>query len=175
VLSNIPEFTEHVYLKVARMLEDTKRLIGRKTHNSMVKEEMVKMINNDLQNTTQKIKIQHQVPHWIPSLVFYSVFCGPLFDLLSFYIVCFSKTNDFWLQLWYLQTVLAIYSKSSQCVWSFTKHESNEDQEINAGAKYYYRIYWACLFEGNENAWRYQTVNRKKDAILIRILYLTNR
>jgi hypothetical protein len=48
------------------MLEDTKRLIGRKTHNSMVKEEMVKMINNDL------------------------------------------------LQLWYLQTVLAIYSKSSQ-------------------------------------------------------------
>jgi hypothetical protein len=63
VLSIIPEFTEHVYLKVTRMLEDTKRLIGRKTHNTMVKEKKVKMINNDLQNTTQKIKIQHQVPH----------------------------------------------------------------------------------------------------------------
>jgi hypothetical protein len=48
-------------------------------------------------------------------------------------------------------------------VWSFTKHEPNEDQEINAGAKYYSRIYWTCLFEGNENAWRYRTVNRKKD------------
>ena len=63
MLSIIPEFTEHVYLKVTRMLEDTKRLIGRKTHNAMVKEKKVKMINNDLQNTTQKIKIQHQVPH----------------------------------------------------------------------------------------------------------------
>jgi hypothetical protein len=41
----------------------TKRLIGRKTHNTMVKEKKVKMINNDLQNTTQKTKIQHQVPH----------------------------------------------------------------------------------------------------------------
>jgi hypothetical protein len=48
---------------VTRMLEDTKRLIGRKTHNTMVKEKKVKMINNDLQNTTQKTKIQHQVPH----------------------------------------------------------------------------------------------------------------
>ena len=48
-------------------------------------------------------------------------------------------------------------------MWNFTKHEPNEDQEINAGAKYYSRIYWTCLFEGNENAWRYQTVNRKKD------------
>jgi hypothetical protein len=38
VLRVIPEFTEHVYLKVTRMLEDTKRLIGRKTHNAMVKE-----------------------------------------------------------------------------------------------------------------------------------------
>jgi hypothetical protein len=45
------------------MLEDTERLIGRKTHNTMVKEKKVKMINNDLQNTTQKTKIQHQVPH----------------------------------------------------------------------------------------------------------------
>ena len=45
------------------MLEDTVRLIGRKTHNTMVKEKKVKMINNDLQNTTQKTKIQHQVPH----------------------------------------------------------------------------------------------------------------
>jgi hypothetical protein len=63
VLSIIPEFTEHVYLKVTRMLEDTKRLIGRKTHNTMVKEKKVKMINNDLQSTTQKTKIQHQVPH----------------------------------------------------------------------------------------------------------------
>jgi hypothetical protein len=99
--------------------------------------------------------------------------------------VCYSKTNDFWLQPWYLQTVLAIYNKSSQwfychlgtdcpfgapeysrysvgfeliwptlehrhtvIVWSFTKHEPNEDQEINAGAKYYSRIYWTCLFEG---------------------------
>ena len=63
MLSIIPEFNEHVYLKVARMLEDTKRLIGRKTHNTMVKEKKVKMINNDLQNITQKTKIQHQVPH----------------------------------------------------------------------------------------------------------------
>ena len=63
MLSIIPEFTEHVYLKVTRMLEDTKRLIGRKTHNTMVKEKKVKMINNDLQNTTRKIKSQHQVPH----------------------------------------------------------------------------------------------------------------
>ena len=63
MLSIIPEFTEHVYLKVTRMLEDTKRLIGRKTHNTMVKEKKVKMINNDLQNNTQKTKIQHQVPH----------------------------------------------------------------------------------------------------------------
>ena len=61
--SIIPEFTEHVYLKVARMFEDTKQLIGRKTHNTMVKEKKVKMINNDLQNTAQKTKIQHQVPH----------------------------------------------------------------------------------------------------------------
>jgi hypothetical protein len=38
-------------------------LIGRKTRNAMVKEKKVKMINNDLQNTTQKTKIQHQVPH----------------------------------------------------------------------------------------------------------------
>jgi hypothetical protein len=45
------------------MFEDTKRLIGRKTRNAMVKEEKVKMINNDLQNTTQKTTIQHQVPH----------------------------------------------------------------------------------------------------------------
>jgi hypothetical protein len=52
VLSIIPEFTEHVYLKVTRMLEDTKRLIGRKTQNTMGKEKKVKMINNDLQNTT---------------------------------------------------------------------------------------------------------------------------
>ena len=51
------------------MLEDTKRLIGRKTHNTMVKEKKVKMINNDLQNTTQKTKIQHQVPHWIPRIL----------------------------------------------------------------------------------------------------------
>jgi hypothetical protein len=43
-----------IYLKVTRMLEDTKGLIGRKTHNTMVKEKRVKMINNDLQNTTQK-------------------------------------------------------------------------------------------------------------------------
>jgi hypothetical protein len=42
VLSIIPEFTEHVYLKVTRMLEDTERLIGRKTHNTMVKEKKVK-------------------------------------------------------------------------------------------------------------------------------------
>jgi hypothetical protein len=63
VLSIIPEFTEHVYLKVTRMLEDTKQLIGRKTHNTMVKEKKVKMKNNDLQNTAQKTKIQHQVPH----------------------------------------------------------------------------------------------------------------
>ena len=63
MLSIIPEFTEHVYLKVARMLEDTKRLIGRKKHNTMMQEKKVKMINNDLQNTTQKTKIQHQVPH----------------------------------------------------------------------------------------------------------------
>jgi hypothetical protein len=63
VLRVIPEFTEHVYLKVTRMLEDTKGLIGRKTHNTMVKEKKVKMINNDLQNTTQKTKIEHQVPH----------------------------------------------------------------------------------------------------------------
>ena len=48
-------------------------------------------------------------------------------------------------------------------VWSFTKHEPNEDQEINAGAKYYSRIYWTCLFEGNENAWGHQTVNMKKE------------
>ena len=52
MLSIIPEFTEHVYLKVARMLEDTKRLIGRKKHNTMMQEKKVKMINNDLQNTT---------------------------------------------------------------------------------------------------------------------------
>ena len=63
MLSSIPEFTEHVYLKVTRMFVDTKRLIGRKTHNTMVKEKKVKMINNDLQNNTQKTKIQHQVPH----------------------------------------------------------------------------------------------------------------
>ena len=24
-------------------------------------------------------------------------------------------------------------------------------------------MYWTCLFDGNENAWRYQRVNRKKD------------
>jgi spore coat polysaccharide biosynthesis predicted glycosyltransferase SpsG len=66
VLSIIPEFTEHVYLKVTRMLEDTKGLIGRKTHNTMVKEKKVKMINNDLQNTTQKTKIQHQVNTQVP-------------------------------------------------------------------------------------------------------------
>jgi hypothetical protein len=48
-------------------------------------------------------------------------------------------------------------------VWRYTKHEPNEDQEINAGAKYYSRIYRTCLFEGNENAWRYQRVNRMKD------------
>ena len=29
------------------------------------------------------------------SLVFCSVFCGPLFVLLSFCVVCYSKTNDF--------------------------------------------------------------------------------
>jgi hypothetical protein len=58
VLSIITEFTEHVYLKVTRMLEDTKQLIGRKTHNTMVKEKKVKMKNNDLQNTAQKTKIQ---------------------------------------------------------------------------------------------------------------------
>ena len=63
MLNIIPEFTEHVYLKVTRMLEDTKQLIGRKTHNTMVKEKKVKMINNDLQNTAQKTKNQHQVPH----------------------------------------------------------------------------------------------------------------
>jgi hypothetical protein len=44
VLSVIPEFTEHVYLKVTRMLEDTKRLIGRKTHNAMVKEKKGKLL-----------------------------------------------------------------------------------------------------------------------------------
>ena len=51
---------------------------------------------------------------FVQSLVFCSVFCGPLFVLLSFCFICYSKTNDFWLQPWYLQTVLAIYSKSSQ-------------------------------------------------------------
>jgi hypothetical protein len=58
VLSNIPEFTEQVYLKVTRMLEDTKRLIGRKTHNTMVKEKKVKMINNDL---ISKLFLQYTV------------------------------------------------------------------------------------------------------------------
>ena len=51
---------------------------------------------------------------FVQSLVFCSVLCGPLFVLLSFCFVCYSKTNDFWLQPWYLQTVLAIYNKSSQ-------------------------------------------------------------
>jgi hypothetical protein len=51
---------------------------------------------------------------FVQSLVFCSVFCGPLFVLLSFCFVGYSKTNDFWLQPWYLQTVLAIYNKSSQ-------------------------------------------------------------
>ena len=50
MLSVIPEFTEHVYLKVTRMLEDTKRLIGRKTHNAMVKE---KKGQNDKQWSTK--------------------------------------------------------------------------------------------------------------------------
>jgi hypothetical protein len=44
-------------------------IIGRKTHNTMVKEKKVKMINNDLQNTTQKTKIQHRVPHLIPRML----------------------------------------------------------------------------------------------------------
>jgi hypothetical protein len=41
--------------------------------------------------------------------VLWSIIC-----LLSFCFVCYSKTNDFWLQPWYLQTVLVIYNKSSQ-------------------------------------------------------------
>jgi hypothetical protein len=60
---------------------------------------------------------------FVQSLVFCSVFCVLLFVLLSFWVVCYSKTSDFWLQ----------------------------------------PFYWKCLFEGNENAWRYQRVNRKKD------------
>ena len=62
VLSIITEFTEHVYLKVTRMLEDTKRLIGRKTHNIMVKEKKVKMINNDLQTLHRKLRSSIKFP-----------------------------------------------------------------------------------------------------------------
>jgi hypothetical protein len=47
VLSIIPECTEHVYLTVTRMLEDTKGLIGRKTHKTMVKEKKVSHIDSN--------------------------------------------------------------------------------------------------------------------------------
>ena len=62
MLSIIPEFTKHVYLKVTRMLEDTKGLIRRKTHNTMVKEKKVKMINNDLQTLHRKLRSNIKFP-----------------------------------------------------------------------------------------------------------------
>jgi hypothetical protein len=53
---------------------------------------------------------------FVQSLVFCSVFCGPLFVLLSFCFVCYSKTNNFWLQfvLWCFN---ATFNKFSVLSW----------------------------------------------------------
>jgi hypothetical protein len=55
VLSIIPEFTEHVYLKVTRMLEDTKGVNRKKDTQYNGEREKVKMINNDTTHSCYKI------------------------------------------------------------------------------------------------------------------------